>query len=137
MQPKIRNNFLGIYSLLLAIGAVKGGIAMILKRGSFVDYPQEWILKVPFESWVGPGIIAIALFGLGNGIAGIYSLRKESKNPWLISAIMGGILFIALVVQVITLEEVYMATIQFFTLSIGQLLLSIYVFWGYRRNLMT
>jgi hypothetical protein len=51
------------------------------------------------------------------------------------SVVMGGIFFISLVAQVLILGEWYMATVQFFFLSIIQLSLCGYVYWGYRKVL--
>ncbi|WP_129595932.1 hypothetical protein [Anaerophilus nitritogenes] len=101
--------------------------------GIFIEYPKEWLSKVPFQNWVAPGIIAIVVFGLGNIISAIFSFRKESSQSWVMSAIMGGIFFMSLIAQVIILRW-YMATVQFFIFSIIQLCLSAYVFLGYRKK---
>jgi hypothetical protein len=136
MRQKVRKNLLGVYDLILSFGAIYLGMLMVTSSsGIFIEYPKEWLPRVPFESWVTPGIIAIIIFGLGNLISAIYSFRKESKKPWAMSTIMGLIFFISMVAQVIILGEWYMATIQFFIFSIIQLCLSLYVFLGYRRNL--
>ena len=135
MKQRIRKNLLGVYDLILSFGAIYLGMLMISSSsGIFIEYPKEWLSRVPFESWVTPGIIAIIIFGLGNLISAIFSFRKESNKSWAISTIMGLIFFISTVAQVIILGEWYMATIQFFIFSIIQLCLSLYVFSGYRRN---
>jgi hypothetical protein len=137
MKQNIRMKLLGGYDLLLAIGAITTGINMInSNKGMFTEYPKEWLSKVPFESWVIPGIIAIVLFGLGNLIAAIFSFRKENNNSWFASSVMGGISFISIIFQVIILGETYLATMEFLILSIIQLCLCGYVFTGYRKNLM-
>ena len=137
MKQKIRMNLLGIYNLFLALGAIFVGVMMISSsNGIFIEYPNEWLSKVPFVSWLIPGIIAIVLFGLGNIIASIFSFRKKNNKSWFVSAIMGGIFFISIVVQVIILREWYMATVQFLILSLIQICLSIYVFDGYKKNLI-
>jgi hypothetical protein len=81
--------------------------------GIFTEYPHEWLNKVPFESWVIPGIIVMVLFGLGNIIAAIFSFRKGNSKSWVVSAIMGVIFFLSLIAQVIILEETYLATVVF------------------------
>jgi len=137
MKEKTRANLLGIYDLVLSLGAIYIGINMILKYGLFTVYPKEWLTKVPFDSWFMPGVIAIVLFGGGNIIAGFLSLRKTNNKFWLMSALMGGLLFISLIAQVIILGETYMATIQFFILSIIQLAFSMYAFKGQRKGSVT
>lgn len=134
MKLKIRINLLGIYDLILALGAVFIGVMMVSSSSKiFSDYPKEWLSKVPFESWFIPGIIAIFIFGLGNIIAAIFSFTKN-KNSWVISAIMGGIFFISIVAQVIILGEWYMPTVEFFIFSVIQLWLSGYAFSSYKKT---
>lgn len=99
-------------------------------NGVFVEYPKEWLTKIPFESWIMPGIIAILVFGSGNIISAIMCFRRIRNKPWVMSAIMGGILLISIIAQVIILGEWYMATIQLVILSIIQLCISGYVFSG-------
>ena len=121
---KIRINLLGIYDMMLAFGAIFIGVTMLNTSNELFNvYPKEWLAKVPFESFVIPGFIAIILFGIGNIIAAIFSFKKENSRSWFASAIMGGLFFISLITQVIILGEWYMATVEFLLLSIGQLYL--------------
>jgi hypothetical protein len=134
MKQKMSKILLGIYDLFLSLGAIYMGIMMVLGNGMFAEYPKEWLSKVPFENWVAPGLIAIVVFGLGNILAAIFSLKQKSNKSWYMSAIMGGIFFISLVVQVLVLGEAYLATAEFFILSIIQLCLCGYVFLDYRKH---
>lgn len=135
MKRKTRLNLLGVYDLLLAVGAIYIGVMMVSSnKGMFIEYPKEWLAKVPFENWVIPGIIAIVLFGLGNIIAAIFVFTMKNRNVWLMSAIMGGILFISLVSQIIILGESYLSTVEFLILSVIQICLCAYVFAGYRKT---
>lgn len=135
MNEKARMNMLGIYDLLLSIGAIITGILMTSTNyGIFAEYPKEWLSILPFKSWVIPGIITIVVFGLGNMIAAISSLKRKGNRPWFLSAIMGGIFLISLVSQVIILGESYLATVQFFIFCIFQLCTSLYAYLGYRRT---
>lgn len=137
-MKKVSVNLLGIYDLILAVCAIFIGVMMISSNNEiFIEYPKEWLSKVPFENWFIPGIIAIVLFGLGNIIASIFSFRKENSKSWLVSAIMGGIFFISIVAQVIIIGEWYLATVEFLIFSIIQLCLSGYAFTGYRKNLIS
>jgi len=98
MEQKTRLNLLGVYDLILALGAIFTGVLMISSTsGIFVQYPKEWLSKVPFESWFIPGIIAIVVFGIGNVIASIWIFKKANNKSWIASALMGGIFFILLV----------------------------------------
>ena len=136
VQEIISEKLLGIYDLILALGAIFIGVMMVISNnGMFIEYPKEWLSKLPFESWVIPGIIATVLFGLGNIVAAIPSFRKENKKSWFVSAIMGGILFMSIVAQIIILGEWYLATVEILILSIIQLGLSGYTFAYYKRKI--
>ncbi len=100
-----RMGLLGIYDLILALGAICTGIMMVSSKMVFSVFPREWILKVPFESWFIPGMIAIVVFGFGNIMAAFFSFKKNSNRPWLFSALMGGLFFISIFFQVIILGE--------------------------------
>jgi hypothetical protein len=134
MKPKTRMVLLGIYDLILALGATYIGVMMVNPGfGIYTDYPQEWLTKVPFTSWVTPGIIAITVFGLGNIVSAIFCCRNERSKAWMMSAIMGGIFLVSLIAQVILLGEWYLATQEFLILSIIQILLSGYALLGNKK----
>lgn len=120
-----------IYDLFLALCAIYEGILMI--AGRLGEYPSEWLDRVPFTSWVIPGIIAIIFYGLGNLLAGISIFTKENKGA-VLSFIMGVIFLVSLLISIRVLGEVYLATGEFIILSIIQILLSIIVFIIYSRK---
>lgn len=132
MNEKARMNMLGIYDLFLSSGAIITGILMTTTNyGIFAEeYPKEWLSILPFTSWVIPGIIAIVVFGLGNMIAAIVSLKRKGDKPWLLSTIMSVIFLTSIISQIVLLGEWYMATVQFLAFGIIQLCISIYAFNG-------
>lgn len=122
---------MGVYNLIMAIGAIIIGIMMIKSNyGIFVEFPIEWISKTPFESWVNVGIIIIVLFGIGNIFASIVSFR----NNYISSVVFGGLLLIGIVLQVVILGEWYLATLEFLILSIIQILTSLYLLNSKRKK---
>jgi len=137
MKSKFFSMALGIYDLVLALGFTYIGVMMISsKSGIFVEYPKEWLSKLPFISWTIPGIIFVLIFGLGNITAAMFSFRKANNKSWVLSAIMGIILFITLAAQVIILDKWYLATLEFFIFSLIQLSLSILLRYNiWRTNL--
>ena len=66
MRDKRYLRILGLFELALAIGAILTSISMIAGGGLFAEYPQEWIGKIPFESWSSIGILGLIVFGIGN-----------------------------------------------------------------------
>ena len=119
------------YDLFLALGAIYQGLRMVL--GRYGEYPPEWLDRVPFTSWITPGIIAIIFYGLGNLLAGVFTFIKGNKGI-AISFIMGVIFLVSLLISIRVLGDVYLATGEFIILSIIQILLSIITFIVYRSR---
>jgi hypothetical protein len=135
MKLQARKKLLGIYDLFLSIGAFIMGIMMLQSSyGVFREYPRDWLARIPFHSWVIPGIITIVIFGVGNMISAIFCMKKSSYTSWLMSIIMGMLLFTSIMLQILIIKELYLATVQFFLFSMLQLLLSGYVYIGFCKN---
>ena len=121
------NIILGLYDLVLAIAAIAIGIQMIQSNsGIFSEYPKEWLAKLPFNSWVQPGIIAILLFGAGNIFSAIMCLKNSFNISWLSSSLVGLVLLICVIAQVTILGEWYLPSVEFFVAGIIQILISGY-----------
>ena len=134
MKLRSMNKLLGLYDLLLAGGSVDTGILMINSDyGVFSVYPSEWIGRLPFNSWMIPGIIFIFLFGMGNMIASLASFLNESGSNWILSCVMGVFLLLSFMIQMIALNDCYMATVQFMILSVMQILISFHVYTCRRK----
>ncbi len=119
---------LGIYDLCLAFAAILCGVLMLNSNyGVFSSYPSEWLSILPFKNWFFPGIITIVIFGAGNIIASLCSFRHSGNRSWFVSAIMGGVLLISLIMQAIIIKEYYLATFEILIACILQLMLSGYV----------
>lgn len=123
MKHKFILNLLGFYELMLSLGAISTGINMISGKGVFNEFPQEWLLKVPFHNWFLPGIIGIIIFGFGNIIAAILSFRKKGKMSWLVSTIMASIFFLSMIAQYKIFGEHYLPADMLFGFSIIQVFL--------------
>lgn len=118
---------LGFYDLLLSVAAIFCGILMVNSSyGIFSTYPPEWISVLPFKNWIIPGIVTIAVFGIGNIIAAFFSFRQKDNRSWFVSALMGGIFLTLLVMQVLLLGKYYLATFEFLVFCVLQLILSGY-----------
>lgn len=127
MKLKVRNYLLGIYDLILAVGAIYTGLLMIRSdSGIFLEYPLEWSSRTPFHSWVAPGILIILLFGIGNIAASLLCFMNENGKNWFISGIMGTFTLLSILLQIIILGESYMASLQFSILGFIQVALSLY-----------
>jgi len=64
----------------LSVGALYGGVALILKPdGSFFNMPVDILKGSPFMDFLIPGIILLVVFGLFP-VYVIYSLLKKQEN---------------------------------------------------------
>lgn len=120
---KVSRRILGYYDLLLAIGAIYNGIKMV--SGSFWngEFPDIWLGRVPFTSWILPGVIAIVLYGVGNLLAAYFSFSKKSKG-WILSGIMGIVFLISLLISIVILGDIYLPTVIFIILALMQILIT-------------
>src|SRR5690606_26666347 len=110
-------NMINAYHLLLALGAFYLGASMLLEKGVFASFPQEWIGIMPFNSWASLALFGIIIFGMGNAIASIYGFIKKDNNIFIITIAMGALFFSCALLPFILLGEWYLPMAQFFILS--------------------
>lgn len=131
MKQKWCINLYGIFELFIAVAAIATGIFMLLYPNGLYEsfppeFPQEWLVKVPFNNWFIPGVIAILIFGFGNFIAGISNFAKSQKNSGIIGIVMGGILLISIIAQMLILD-VYLVSVECLIIGIIQLGYGVYL----------
>lgn len=67
--------------ILLGIGAVGGGLAMILGIGGESVMPDAYLDALPLvDSWLVPGLILLAGFGIGS-LAVAYGVARRPHQP--------------------------------------------------------
>ncbi|WP_134341224.1 hypothetical protein [Filobacillus milosensis] len=113
------------YNLLLSLAAFYTGINILTGTGVFSEFPQEWVGKIPFNSWESIAIFGILIFGFGNAIAAIYGFIKKGRKIFIMTLIMGVLFLSCMVLQIILLDEVFLATVQFILASSLQLFLGL------------
>lgn len=135
MSLKVRKYILGLYNLLLAIGAVYLGRELVCKEhGVFMKYSHAWLSKLSFEDWILSGVSAILIFGVGNMLASMFCFLKQDHLSWSLSAAMGSILYVTLVFQVLRTGDWQLSTAVFFAVSILQLFISRMVYLGHKKK---
>ncbi len=135
MSLKLRLYILGFYDLLLAIGSVYMGRELICKEhGIFTEFPHEWLSRLSFDDWIWSGIAALLLFGVCNLVASIFCFIKQNHLSWSLSAAVGSILYVILVLQVLMTGVWQLSTAVFFAVSILQLFFSRIVYLGYKKK---
>ncbi len=69
--------------LFTALMAVPVGIAMIVDaNGSPLGIPHDWIAGSPFGSFLVPGIVLLAMNGIGQLSAAILVWQRHPWAPW-------------------------------------------------------
>jgi hypothetical protein len=91
---------LGILQAFISLGAVAGGLALILKPdGSNLGLPLEWLRGSPFSNYLIPGLVLLVVNGLGSlagGVASFFRYRYAGE----IAVALGAFLMMWIVAQV-------------------------------------
>jgi hypothetical protein len=83
-----------------ALLAIPVGLQMISNPdGAPLGLPQAWIDATPFGSWLIPGIVLVAMNGVGQLSAAALTVVRDPSAPWLTGALGVG-LMIWITVQV-------------------------------------
>jgi hypothetical protein len=73
----------GVLLSVLGLGALGGGLAMILGIGGESFLPDEYLDDLPLvDSWLVPGLILLVGFGLGSLVA-LYGVLRRPRWDWL------------------------------------------------------
>jgi hypothetical protein len=65
---------LGVLQVLIGLGAVGGGIGLVSDpSGADMGFSIEWLSGSPFANYLVPGLVLVAVNGLGNLAGGVLS----------------------------------------------------------------
>jgi hypothetical protein len=91
---------LGALQLFIGLGGVAGGIGMVLDpSGANLGLPVEWLTGSPFSNYLIPGIVLLAINGIGSlvgSIASFFGYRYAGE----IAMALGAFLIVWIVAQV-------------------------------------
>lgn len=91
---------LGILQLLIGLGAVGGGLALILEpSGSNLGTPLELLKRTPFSTYLVPGIVLLVVNGLGS-LVGAAASFKRNRYAGKTAIALGGFLVAWILIQV-------------------------------------
>lgn len=91
--------------LLVAFGAIGGGLAGMLNPQAPLGMSVEYLKDSPFQNYFIPALILFTVIGLGNLFACM--LRSQSRYQGHISGFFGLALVIFIIVQCIMLNMIY------------------------------
>jgi hypothetical protein len=75
---KSLGNGLGILQMLIGLGAVGGGLALVLEpSGTNLGIPLEELENSPFSTYLVPGIVLIMVNGVGSLVGAAASFKRH------------------------------------------------------------
>jgi hypothetical protein len=113
---------LGILQLLIGLGAVAGGVGLI---SGGLKFPLEWLSRSPFTTYLIPGIVLLAVNGIGSLVGGIASFRRY-RYAGEIAVALGVFLTLWIVIQVYWVGGIHWLHILYFVLGVVEFLLGVY-----------
>jgi len=114
---------LGILQLFIGIGAVGGGLGLVLEpNGANLGMPQEMLNNSPFSDFLIPGIVLLIVNGLGS-IAGSVSSFRLTQYAAEIALSLGAILVAWIIIQVYWIHPVHWLQALYFSFGIIELVL--------------
>jgi hypothetical protein len=115
--------------VLLGLGAIAGGIALLAKPdGSVMHFDVALLAGTPFTDYTVPGLILGGLFGIGSLIVAGLGLARYRIAPFLAFAI-GCAQMIWIVVELAIIEELSFLHPAFF--GVGLIIAATAVPWGW------
>lgn len=117
------------FLVLLGIGALAGGIALMAKPdGSVMHFEVSLLAGSPFTDFAIPGLILGGLFGLGSLVVAALGLARFPVAPFLAFAIGCGQM-IWIVVELAIIRELSLLHPMFF--GVGLIIAATAVPWGW------
>ena len=115
--------------ILLGIGALAGGVALVAKPdGSVMQMPVRLLAGSPFPDFFVPGLILGGLFGVGSVVVTVIGLRRWRIAPFLAFAIGCGQM-IWIVVELAIMKELSVLHPIYF--GLGLVIAVAAVLWGW------
>ncbi len=126
----VLSGWVAIVSLiLLGIGALAGGIALVARPdGSVMHMDQALLAGSPFGDFLVPGLILGGLFGIGSFVVAAMGLRRSRLAPFLAFAIGCGQMIWIVVELAIIRELSFLHPLMF---GLGLVIAAAAIPWGW------
>jgi hypothetical protein len=130
-----RNTILGLLQVFTGMGAVAGGIPMILQPdGSTQAMSTDLLANSPFPDFFIPGILLVTVIGIGN-LAGAYLTLNHKKHIGKFAMVAGATLIIWIAVQVYFIGLSKLLQPMFFLVGVAELVLGWLIYQKEERKL--
>ena len=124
-------NGLGVLQAFVGVGAVAGGLALVLEpSGESLGTPIELLEKTPFATFLVPGIVLFIVNGLGS-LAGAVASFARQRYAGEIAVALGAFLIAWILVQVSWMAPHWLHALYF---ALG--ILEVALGWTVRKNLL-
>ena len=115
--------FEGILQIFIALGAVGGGLGLLLDiSGQGMGFSVGMLSNSPFPNYLIPGLVLFTVNGIGNFVGAFLSFRKHPFSGYA-GIFLGGFLVAWILVQVWVVG--WVSWLQSFMLSLGVLELAL------------
>ena len=119
--------YLGYLQIFVGMGALAGGLPMILNPEGAPGFSIELLQKSPFENYLIPGFILLVVNGLGQLISSYFSL-KVKKEAAVLGILFGAALMMWIAVQMYYISLSSWMQPLFFAVGMVELVLSIRIY---------
>jgi hypothetical protein len=115
--------------VLLGVGAIAGGLALILgPRGEIIPLPVSALAGSPFQTYLGPGLILFTVLGLGPLVTARLALRRHPLAP-LAGVAVGAALLIWICVEIAIIGYSNEPPLQAIYLALGMAITVVALGW--------
>ncbi len=119
---------LGIIQLFVAAGALPAGYLMLAQPdGSGLGMTTAILSGSPFKDFLIPGLFLFTVNGVFNLISSLLCLFKY-KHAAIMGTLLGSALLIWVLVQVYSVGLTHILQPVYFTIALGEIILSIFIF---------
>jgi hypothetical protein len=124
-------NGLGVLQAFVGVGAVAGGLALVLEpSGESLGTPIELLEKTPFATFLVPGIVLFIVNGLGS-LAGAVASFARQRYAGEIAVALGAFLIAWILVQVSWMAPHWLHAL-YFALGVLEAALG----WSVRKSIL-
>lgn len=126
-MKNIGYTFLGLLQVFVGMGALAGGIPMLLNpKGSAQGLNPDMLANSPFTDFLIPAIILVSIHGLGS-LIGANATMNRKKYSGLLGAFLGTALIIWIIVQYYFIRTTNWLQPTFFIIGIVEVGLGFYL----------
>ena len=128
---------LGILQVFIGLGAVGGGLTLILEpSGAKLGIPLEELENSPFSTYLIPGVVLLLVNGLGS-LAGAAASFTRYKHAGEAAAALGAFLMAWIAIQVYWFSSIHWLHSFYFGLGVLELALGLSLRPGLRARDVT